>query len=219
MILVNLTCGRNPWKRASTEDATFRAYLKDPKFLKTILPLSPELDSILRRIFECDPLKRITIPELRKLIIQCGRFTVQPSTLPPSPPAEEVVIPDFLDISPQVVPAPREPSVAAAPSAPEHGPPRCEPQLSQLTDASGSCSSDDGSVFSALSSGSTGSSLSSSSSSMSCGPLSTSATPAHTRYIPAQPNLCANIFFPAMDLASKHLDHAPIGAFSSVRVH
>lgn len=75
MILVNLTCGRNPWKRASTEDTTFRAYLKDPEFLRTILPVSPELNAILRRIFECDPAKRITIPELRRLILDCPRFT------------------------------------------------------------------------------------------------------------------------------------------------
>ncbi|KAJ6143464.1 hypothetical protein N7471_002917 [Penicillium samsonianum] len=43
VILVNLTCGRNPWKRASVEDSTFQAYLKDPFFLKTILPLSSEM--------------------------------------------------------------------------------------------------------------------------------------------------------------------------------
>ncbi|KAH8695320.1 kinase-like domain-containing protein [Talaromyces proteolyticus] len=89
VILVNLTCGRNPWKRASTEDTTFRAYLKDPEFLRTILPVSPELNLILRRIFECDPMKRITIPELRQLILECPRFTVpvlrrpgQPEELP-----------------------------------------------------------------------------------------------------------------------------------------
>lgn len=81
VILVNLTCGRNPWKRASTEDSTFRAYLKDPDFLRTILPLSPDLNVILRRIFECDPLKRITIPELRRLILACPRFTT-PSRSP-----------------------------------------------------------------------------------------------------------------------------------------
>lgn len=75
VILVNLTCGRNPWKRASTEDTTFRAYLKDPEFLRTILPVSAELNTILRRIFECDPLKRITIPELRRLIMDCPQFT------------------------------------------------------------------------------------------------------------------------------------------------
>ncbi|KAL1965333.1 hypothetical protein VTN77DRAFT_5770 [Rasamsonia byssochlamydoides] len=104
VILVNLTCGRNPWKRASTEDTTFRAYLKDPEFLRTILPVSPELNAILRRIFECDPVKRITIPELRRLILDCPRFTtsgprkpgyveeVMPymnyCPFPPAPPAE-----------------------------------------------------------------------------------------------------------------------------------
>lgn len=89
VILVNLTCGRNPWKKASSEDSTFRAYLKDPEFLRSILPLSSELNSILRRIFECDPRKRISISELRKLIVACPRFTTttRPSTAP-TPPCE-----------------------------------------------------------------------------------------------------------------------------------
>ncbi|KAI9883781.1 MAG: hypothetical protein M1823_004436 [Watsoniomyces obsoletus] len=78
VVLINLTCGRNPWKRASTEDSTFRAYLRDPGFLSSILPLAPELDAILRRIFECDPLKRVTLPELRSMILHCSRFTVRP---------------------------------------------------------------------------------------------------------------------------------------------
>lgn len=77
-MLVNLTCGRNPWKRASMEDSTFRAYLKDPFFLKSILPLSTEMVCILSRIFECDPRKRITIAELRQLIVDCPRFTENP---------------------------------------------------------------------------------------------------------------------------------------------
>lgn len=85
VILVNLCCGRNPWKRASPEDPTFLAYLKDPGFLKTILPLSPELNAILRRVFECDPHKRISIPELRHLILECPRFTVQLSPPAPAP--------------------------------------------------------------------------------------------------------------------------------------
>ncbi|KAL9027177.1 MAG: hypothetical protein Q9196_004264, partial [Gyalolechia fulgens] len=85
IILVNLTCGRNPWKRASIDDSTFRAYLKNPKFLSSILPLSPELDSILRRIFECDPSKRISIQELRDLIIRCPSFTSRST-----PPAESL---------------------------------------------------------------------------------------------------------------------------------
>ena len=83
IILVNLTCGSNPWKRASVEDTSFKAYLRDPKFLASILPLSPELDSILRRIFECNPSKRITIPKLKELILQCPRLTSRPSPLTP----------------------------------------------------------------------------------------------------------------------------------------
>ncbi|KAL5002340.1 kinase-like domain-containing protein [Aspergillus recurvatus] len=80
VILVNLTCGRNPWKRASVEDSTFRAYLKDPFFLKSILPLSDEMVCILSRIFEPNPSKRITIPELRQIILECPRFTLNPMT-------------------------------------------------------------------------------------------------------------------------------------------
>lgn len=89
VILVNLCCGRNPWKKASPEDSTFLAYLKDREFLRTILPLSPELNAILKRIFECDPQKRISIAELRRLVLECPRFTIRPGPMlqvtPPSP--------------------------------------------------------------------------------------------------------------------------------------
>lgn len=86
VILVNLTCGRNPWKKASPEDTTFRAFLEDPTFLSTILPLAPELNMILRRIFECDPQRRISLDELRQMILACPRFTTSSyHELPPSP--------------------------------------------------------------------------------------------------------------------------------------
>lgn len=76
VILVNLTCGRNPWKRASaTSDETFRAFVKDPNFLASILPLSDELNYIVQRIFQLDPMNRISLPELRHLILNCPRFT------------------------------------------------------------------------------------------------------------------------------------------------
>lgn len=75
VILVNLCCGRNPWKKASCQDPTFCAYLKDPDFLSSILPISPELNTILRCIFDCNPTRRISIPELRVLVVDCPRFT------------------------------------------------------------------------------------------------------------------------------------------------
>jgi serine/threonine protein kinase len=95
VILVNLTCGRNPWKQASMEDSTYRAYTMDPKFLKTILPLTDELNEILGRIFTSNPEQRIKLAELRQRILACERFTLSPvATIPlPTPPASPEPIP------------------------------------------------------------------------------------------------------------------------------
>ncbi|PFH56411.1 hypothetical protein XA68_16543 [Ophiocordyceps unilateralis] len=107
VILVNLTCGRNPWKQASMQDSTYRAYARSRDFLKTILPLSDELNDILGRIFTARPEHRITLPELRARIMACSAFTVsagapakQQPTTPPTPPSEYVsyedaVVDDF----------------------------------------------------------------------------------------------------------------------------
>jgi serine/threonine protein kinase len=86
VILVNLTCGRNPWKQASQEDSTYRAFTKNEKFLKTILPVSDELNDILARIFTSDPKKRITLPELRRRIIACSKFTESSTPAPTTTP-------------------------------------------------------------------------------------------------------------------------------------
>lgn len=82
VILVNLTCRRNPWKLASPEDASYRAFIYNPEFLKTILPISDELNRILGRIFTHDPAKRITLAQLRREILACPRFTNTPSRQP-----------------------------------------------------------------------------------------------------------------------------------------
>jgi serine/threonine protein kinase len=88
VILVNLTCGRNPWKQASFQDSTYRAFARSQDFLKTILPLSEELNDILGRVFHPTPELRITLPELRERIMACPMFTVPAvSTVAPSPPA------------------------------------------------------------------------------------------------------------------------------------
>ena len=83
VILVNLATGRNPWKRASSEDATYRAYLQDPRFLSSILPISGELEAILRRIFQRDPTRRIGLPELREQILACASFAAPPAYAAP----------------------------------------------------------------------------------------------------------------------------------------
>ncbi|PSK44252.1 hypothetical protein B9Z65_232 [Elsinoe australis] len=103
VILVNLTCGRNPWKRASREDSTFRAYMKDRNFLKTILPLSDELDAILRKCFEPDARRRCSIAQLHQMILQCPRFTKTTAVAPPSPPYSPIE--PVQDVFPTYVPA------------------------------------------------------------------------------------------------------------------
>jgi hypothetical protein len=70
------------------EDSTFKAFVRDRNFLRTILPISDELNYILQRIFDTDPKRRISLGELRDLIIRCPRFTQSQSaaSLPPTPP-------------------------------------------------------------------------------------------------------------------------------------
>jgi serine/threonine protein kinase len=92
VILVNLTCGRNPWKRATVEDSTFRAYLRDRNFLQSILPISDSLNRILQRIFEVNPKQRIGLNDLRHLIRSCPQLSQDPmdASLPPTPPYSPV---------------------------------------------------------------------------------------------------------------------------------
>lgn len=157
IVLVNLTCGRNPWKRASMEDSTFRAYRTNPNFLSSILPLSPELDAILSRIFECDPRKRIGISELRSLILRCPRFTTRSAAAPPTPPCEPRylpeapinTVPDFLQSFDQC------PVVQTVPNLPS---PAYPVSIQSSTSSKGSSASDTGSTFSAISSCSSSSS-------------------------------------------------------------
>ncbi|ROT41775.1 Pkinase-domain-containing protein [Sodiomyces alkalinus F11] len=85
VILVNLTCGRNPWKQASFDDSTYRAFSRNPGFLKTILPVTDELNDILGRIFTRDPEQRITLRELRTRIMGCSGLTVPAAGAAPLP--------------------------------------------------------------------------------------------------------------------------------------
>lgn len=104
VILVNLTCGRNPWKQASFEDSTYRAFTRQPGFLKTILPVSDELNDILGRIFTRNPDHRITLPELRARIIACSGFTQQAAAAPlPTPPASPEPMPSYVDCEESIV--------------------------------------------------------------------------------------------------------------------
>ncbi|EST05911.1 Protein kinase domain protein [Kalmanozyma brasiliensis GHG001] len=75
VILVNLICGRNPWKQACPADDTFREYLRNPDFLKEILPISEGVNSILKRVFTFRAEARCTIADLRKMVRSVDRLT------------------------------------------------------------------------------------------------------------------------------------------------
>jgi len=103
VILVNLTCGRNPWKQASTEDSTYKAFTRNPNFLKTILPLSDELNDILGMIFASNPEERITVGQLRLRILQCSSFSAPPQqqlSTPPQSPRQAACNPECPEPSP-----------------------------------------------------------------------------------------------------------------------
>lgn len=87
VILVNLTCGRNPWRQASPNDDTFRAFVKDPEFLPNILPVSYACNEILKRIFTINPQARISLPELRLAVRAVTRFTMTNEELRRAPEA------------------------------------------------------------------------------------------------------------------------------------
>lgn len=130
---MNLTCGRNPWKQASVEDSTYRAYLRSQDFLKTILPLSDELSDILGMIFDRNPEQRITLPELRNKILACSRLTnpvVAPAPLP-TPPASPDTTLEY--VCEDIIVADYDSQLSAASSSSDEG---------------STCSSDDGSLTS-----------------------------------------------------------------------
>lgn len=107
VILVNLACGRNPWKKACVSDPTFRAFTRDPRFLTSILPISYELEAILRHVFNLNPERRISLKDLRRLVETCPRFTQVPR-MPITPPPEAVA---FQQPPVQAYAAPSSPAV------------------------------------------------------------------------------------------------------------
>ncbi|KAG8936473.1 hypothetical protein FRC02_001891 [Tulasnella sp. 418] len=86
VLLINLACGRNPWKRAHYEDTTFSNYLKNPQFLMSILPISRELNELLRKIFTCRWEDRISLDRFREEVMHIQKFTLSSGELENAPP-------------------------------------------------------------------------------------------------------------------------------------
>ncbi|KAI0690851.1 kinase-like domain-containing protein [Cytidiella melzeri] len=71
VILVNMMTGQSPWGIATSEDSGYWMYLHDSaEFLRQVLPMiSREAAAILGRIFDPNPSTRVSIPELREMIL------------------------------------------------------------------------------------------------------------------------------------------------------
>ncbi|KAJ3824695.1 kinase-like domain-containing protein, partial [Lentinula raphanica] len=74
VILTNMIAGRNPWRHAMTTDDCFSAFLYNRDFLRTVLPISDQANSILKRVFHLNPMNRPSIPELRREILAIDSF-------------------------------------------------------------------------------------------------------------------------------------------------
>ncbi|TRM67699.1 kinase-like domain-containing protein [Schizophyllum amplum] len=74
VVLTNLVSGRNPWGYAVSSDDCFAAYMRDPNFLLSVLPISQAANNVLKRIFVLNPLRRISLQVLRMEIEAISTF-------------------------------------------------------------------------------------------------------------------------------------------------
>ncbi|KAH9831144.1 kinase-like domain-containing protein [Rhodofomes roseus] len=91
MIAVCMIAGRCPWRRASTSDENFCAYVEDHRYLRAVLPISEEMDEILRRIFTIREEDCIDILELRQLLMNVETFYVTEAELEHAPPPVKAI--------------------------------------------------------------------------------------------------------------------------------
>jgi hypothetical protein len=70
VILLNMTCGRYPWKSAEPTDQSFLSFIKDDNFLLRVLPISKGLNTVLKRCFKLHPLARPSISQIREAILK-----------------------------------------------------------------------------------------------------------------------------------------------------
>lgn len=104
VILTNMISGRNPWRYATTKDDCFAAYLHDKDFLRSVLPISNTANAILKRIFNINPLCRISLLDLRKEILNVDTFFMTPEELSTAAESVRKVAKTYSEGGPQSTP-------------------------------------------------------------------------------------------------------------------
>ncbi|KDQ20431.1 hypothetical protein BOTBODRAFT_100256, partial [Botryobasidium botryosum FD-172 SS1] len=69
VIFFNMTTGKSLWHRAELEDEEFLKFITTPNYFRDNFSVSTAFQSLLARVFELDPMLRITIPEFREAVM------------------------------------------------------------------------------------------------------------------------------------------------------
>lgn len=69
-----MVTSRTPWGKALTTDNAFCDFMLHEDYLREMLPISEGANRIFRKIFVYEPSERITIPALRKAIVELDTF-------------------------------------------------------------------------------------------------------------------------------------------------
>lgn len=85
VILINMVTSRSPWGKALTSDDCFCDFLLNENYLREMLPISKGANTLFRRIFAYEPSQRITIPALRKAIVDLDTFFMTDTEVARSP--------------------------------------------------------------------------------------------------------------------------------------
>ncbi|KAI9230685.1 MAG: kinase-like domain-containing protein, partial [Piptocephalis tieghemiana] len=72
ILLINLVCQRNPWRRASPSDASYALHVeKYPHGLAELLPFTPTFSTVLARALDPNPETRATLSEFQETLMAC----------------------------------------------------------------------------------------------------------------------------------------------------
>ncbi|KAL5530185.1 hypothetical protein ACEPAF_6442 [Sanghuangporus sanghuang] len=95
IMLVNLVCGRSPWKAAMLTDPSFRRFARDCRWLRQMLPLSMPAYNFLSWIFKSHG-NNICMSELRRRFLKIDTFYMTRAELAEADKTARLVASDWM---------------------------------------------------------------------------------------------------------------------------